>query len=133
MNAGIHPHELPRQLLLSEHREITRIPNAIRSGRAKIKGIPKQFKLGKGHVKFFYDKLGYLKNRYGSLLAECKRRGYNVTDKSSAFDELPPNLMNDYLASLNDRQLIIQRFESRNFSLLNSDPCLNSESINARE
>ncbi len=41
-------------------------------------GIPDKFKLGTGHVKFFYNKLLYLKNRYTSLYNECIKRGFNV-------------------------------------------------------
>ena len=37
-----------------------------------------KFKLGIGHVKFFYNKLLYLKNRYISLYNECIKRGFNA-------------------------------------------------------
>ena len=57
INVAIPVEELTREHLISEHREIKRIPNMIKSGRAKIKNIPPKFKLGPGHVKFFYDKL----------------------------------------------------------------------------
>lgn len=72
--------ELCDQHLLAEHRELTRIPNAIASGRAKIDlaKIPKRYTMGKGHVTFFYDKLGWLSGRYISLCLECRARGFNV-------------------------------------------------------
>lgn len=75
--------ELCDQHLLAEHRELTRIPNAIASGRAKVNldAIPKRYTLGKGHVTFFYDKLWYLEYRYMLLNAECKRRGFSVQDR----------------------------------------------------
>ena len=48
-------------MLIAEHREIKRIPNCIKSGKFLMKGIPNKFTLGSGHVKFFYDKISYLK------------------------------------------------------------------------
>jgi hypothetical protein len=85
INACINPLVLCDQHLLAEHREIKRIPNVIRSGKAKLTGIPTKFSLGKGHVKFFYNKLGYLQNRYAHLHQECLARGFNVTDYSDCF------------------------------------------------
>ena len=116
INVGVDPWELPDKLLLAEHREITRIPNAVSNGRAKLTGIPPTFTLGTGHVKFFYDKLGYLKRKYADLYTECCRRGFNVTDKSSAFEDLPGG--EPYQPSQDDRQLIVDRIESKGFVLL---------------
>ena len=58
VNTGISPFELPTKLLLAELREIKRIPNLVKSGKFSLIGQPPEFTLGKGHVKFFYDKLG---------------------------------------------------------------------------
>ena len=57
INIGVSPNELIGKHLLAEHREIKRIPNCIKKGRYKMIGIPDKFKLGTGHVKFFYNKL----------------------------------------------------------------------------
>ena len=59
----------------------TRIPNQIVKGNYKTEGAPEKFKLGKGHVKFFYDKLLFLKERYQLLQTECEHRGFDVTYK----------------------------------------------------
>lgn len=69
------------QHLLAEHRELTRIPNSILSGKAKVDvlKIPKEYTLGTGHVRFFYDKLEFLYNRYNQIHNECINRGFNVT------------------------------------------------------
>ncbi len=96
INAGIPPRQLSRQHLIAEHRELVRIPNTIKSGKAKVMDIPEAFTLGKGHVKFFYNKLKYLHKRYEQLYAECIRRGYNMTYFGNAFDDLPPELYKDY-------------------------------------
>lgn len=75
--------ELCDQHLLAEHRELTRIPNGIISGKLKTHypDRPKDYTLGAGHVKFFTDKLWYLVTRYGQLQTECERRGFNVIYK----------------------------------------------------
>ena len=119
INVGIDPKELPNKLLLAEHREITRIPNSISSGKAVMKNIPDKFTLGKGHVKFFYDKITFLFRRYYCLYQECMHRGFNVTDKSSSFDNIPEACCNDYEPTAEDRNLILERIKSKGFDLLN--------------
>lgn len=113
INVGILPSELTDKHLLAEHREIKRIPNTIKSGKAIIENIPSTFSLGKGHVKFFYDKLLYLKNRYISLYEECLKRGFNVSNYIEAWNDLPPNLMNDYMPTNSDRKIVLERIEER--------------------
>ena len=56
INVGIPPADLNGRHLIAEHREIKRIPNLVNRGRYSLDNQPKLFKLGKGHVKFFYDK-----------------------------------------------------------------------------
>lgn len=113
INPGIDPINLTREHLLAEHREIKRIPNAISSGKAIISDIPDSFRLGKGHVKFFYNKMGYLKKRYISIRDECYRRGYGVTNYESAWDGVPQELMRDWEPSDADTQIISERIAER--------------------
>jgi hypothetical protein len=113
INAGIPPKKLVRQHLIAEHREIKRIPNAIANGRYSMEGIPDKFTLGKGHVKFFYNKLLYLKNRYEELYKECKNRGYDVTYYGDAWANVPKELMNDYSPTEEDKEIITQRINER--------------------
>lgn len=72
--------ELCDQHLLAEHRELTRIPNGLLSGKLKdhYDDRPSHYTLGPGHVKFFTDKITWLFMRYGLLARECKARGFNV-------------------------------------------------------
>lgn len=72
--------DLCDQHLLAEHREIKRIPNCLLSGKLKYEydDRPDCYVLGKGHVKFFTDKLRWLFNRYEQLHEECLRRGFDV-------------------------------------------------------
>ena len=113
INVGILPAELTDKHLLAEHREIKRIPNCIAKGKYNMEGIPDKFKLGTGHVKFFYNKLLYLKNRYISLYNECIKRGFNVQNYISAWDNVPQELMNDYTVEANDIIIIKQRIHER--------------------
>ena len=113
INVGIPPADLVNQHLIAEHREIKRIPNCIAKGKYNMEGIPDKFKLGTGHVKFFYNKLLYLKNRYISLYNECIKRGFNVQNYISAWDNVPQELMNDYAVEANDIKIIKQRIDER--------------------
>ena len=113
INANIAPFELCDAHLLAEHREITRIANTIKSGRAIIKDIPPKFTLGTGHVKFFYNKLLFIKNRYESLYNECINRGFNVESKHDSFNGLPSNLMKNWEATPEANLLIRQRIQER--------------------
>lgn len=113
INVGIPPKSLSRQHLLAEHREIKRIPNMVASGKAKLGNIPKEFKLGKGSVRFFYNKLGYLKNRYEEIYAECLERKYNVTYYGNAWGQVPPELMGDFVPTKANIKELEQRIKER--------------------
>ena len=121
INVGIPPAELVNQHLIAEHREIKRIPNCIAKGRYNMDGIPDRFKLGTGHVKFFYNKLLYLKNRYTSLYNECIKRGFNVQNYIGAWDNVPQELMNDYKVEPNDIIIIKKRINERRPNKQNKD------------
>ena len=113
INVGIPPAELNGRHLIAEHREIKRIPNLVNRGRYSLDNQPDTFKLGTGHVKFFYDKLLYLKRRYDKLYNECKKRGFNVQNYIGAWDNVPQELMNDYKVKANDCKIIRQRINDR--------------------
>lgn len=113
INAGFPVKNLTGKHLIAEHREIKRIPNTIKSGKAKVINIPQNFTLGTGHVKFFYDKLGYLKERYEELFRECISRGYQVTYYGDCFNDLPENLMNNYTVTDEAKKLIEERINQK--------------------
>lgn len=98
---------------MAEHREIKRIPNLVKKGKYSMKGQPDEFTLGTGHVKFFYDKLGYLLERYKQLYDECVNRGFNVTDYSSAWEGVPLGMMGGYTPTESDIETIRKRIEER--------------------
>lgn len=114
ISATIKPEELCDKMLLAEHREIVRIPNTIKSGKARVENIPDKFTLGKGHVKFFYNKLAYLYERYVDIRVECHLRGFNVQDYSLAFVGVPKNLLNNWDPDESIvRPILVQRINER--------------------
>lgn len=83
----IAPKELHNKHLMGEIHEITRVYGLVRKAqdrkinkynfKEKIKP-PVEYTMGTGHVKFFYDKLKYITDRYYALNEEAIKRGYNV-------------------------------------------------------
>lgn len=68
--------------LLAEYRELPRIFTAVAkiydSGNQLPTDIPPNYKLGSGHVKFFYDKVLWLIARYELLFGELVGREFNM-------------------------------------------------------
>ena len=117
INVGILPSELPDKLLIAEHREIKRIPNVVKSGKFSLANQPKSFTLGAGHVKFLYTKLLFLRNRYEQIYNECISRGFNVQNYISAWDDVPEEYLGDYVPTIDDRIVILERIASKGFLL----------------
>lgn len=109
----VPPRELCDQHLLAEHRELTRIPNAVAKGKFNLQGQPDDYKLGEGHVRFFFNKMTFLKKRYDALHQECLVRGFNV--QYIFPQDLPkdPNLWLDYHPTETALALNRERIELR--------------------
>lgn len=105
------PSLLCREHLTGEWYENPRIATNIikayaKYGRVDLKGIPSTFTVrtnsnprgGEGHMKFFYNKLAWLRRRYLSLIEEMSRRGYNPSDnwKPEIFEPQFQHLFNDW-------------------------------------
>ena len=89
INANVNPKQLTDQHLLAEIRELARIPNNVKKKireNKKIDNIPIEFCLGQGHVKFFYNKMEFLKDRYLKLHEEAKNRGFSINYYNDLFD-----------------------------------------------
>lgn len=73
----LHPKYLSDQHLMAEYRELPRVFTIVKKG--KDKGKPgTEFKMGEGHVKFFYDKLDWLFTRYYDICTELMNRKYKI-------------------------------------------------------
>ena len=98
---------------MAEHRELTRIPNAVAKGKFHLKGQSTEYKLGEGHVRFFFNKLAFLKKRYDALHAECKARGFNVQYIWNETLPDDPSLWLDYEATEAALQINRERIQER--------------------
>ena len=79
----IDPQNLTDQHLLAEYRELPRIFGDVRNLQLKNLtprdvNIPREFVLGTGHMTFFYDKLGFLSQRYEKIIQECSKRNISI-------------------------------------------------------
>jgi deoxyribonuclease (pyrimidine dimer) len=112
--------ELKRVHLVAELREITMVPAALRrSLKTKrpteiLTTIPKTFTLNAGHVKFFYNKLEFLRKRFSELSNEMERRGY-IPNRSRiiAFDGFDKIWYGDWDSSRADDDLVRERIALR--------------------
>src|SRR5690606_39948855 len=58
-----------------------------------------RYTLGKGHMLFFYTRLGYLVRRHQDLVTEMKRRGYKPSFdgvRREQFPDIPDKFWNDW-------------------------------------
>lgn len=123
----IDPALLCDQHLRAEHRELPRIPNKLAQGKSRLdlSDLPAVYTVqtadnpsgGKGHERFFINKLGWLQSRYNALSVEMLRRGFKtdyrwpkcVNASSSRF----AHLFNDYQPQQADKRLNFKRIVER--------------------
>lgn len=82
----VNPKTLSDQHLIAEYDEILMLVAYIKK-YPSIDEIPENYCLGKGHMKFFKDKILYLKKRHEKLKQEMKKRNFqtNKTIKLSGY------------------------------------------------
>lgn len=121
----ISPSELHSVHLIAEYRELPRIFDVVLKAEQKGKtpdtyGIPNEFTLGTGHVKFFADKLVWCRNRFDALVAEMKHRGITCNFDSLDGKPMPknPNWWNDWESTSESQRLIRERIQER----INANP-----------
>lgn len=111
--------ELHRLHLQAELKEITRVFGYARKAQFDIikgkRNIPKEYTLGTGHVLFFYPRLKFIADRYESLVAEMKRRGYNVNPiaREKLLKGIDIRLHNDYTPTQEAIEINKQRISDR--------------------
>lgn len=99
----IPPNELTGQHLVAEYRELPRVFALVRAAikrgeKPEDPRNPSEYRLGTGHVRFFYSRLGYLAKRQASLVKEMRARGYqpqydNIID---LLDGIPAEWLQDW-------------------------------------
>ncbi|AGT07788.1 pyrimidine dimer DNA glycosylase/endonuclease V [Paracoccus aminophilus] len=99
----IPPEELTGPHLVAEYRELPRIFTLVRAAIARGERPsdprnPRDYRLGAGHVRFFYPRLGYLAQRQAALVAEMLRRGYapGFTETAHLLDGIAPEWCQDW-------------------------------------
>lgn len=112
--------ELSRQHLLAEYREITRLPKNLQTALHRktkpfcMSEIAPHYILGTGHVKFFFDKMQFLEQRFEQLVNEMISRGYNPNYRdSSIFRNCLPQFYNNYEPTEEALELNRQRIKER--------------------
>jgi hypothetical protein len=88
--------ELHGKHLVAEYRELPRVYALAVAAYARGErpaDHPAVYRLGAGHVKFFYSRLGYVTKRHRQLIAEMLRRGYNPTYSHVLMPDVPVGWM----------------------------------------
>lgn len=104
----INPEALSDQHLIAEYNEILMLLGYVRKHSDSDSFIPERYTLGKGHIKFFRNKLGYLKRRHGLIRKEMSSRGFR-TDVSVDLEGFNLSLVQDWTPDEADKTLIRKR------------------------
>lgn len=109
--------ELSGPHLVAEYRELPRVfalaQKAAQRGDVRQ---PPAYTLGKGHLLFFYTRLGYLARRHVELVHEMKRRGYKPTYQGvqrTDFPCIPDEYWNEWRPTAQALQMNRARIEER--------------------
>ena len=107
----IKPEKLADQHLIAEYNEILMLLGYVKR-YPEPKDIPEEYTLGKGHIKFFKNKLTYLKNRHETVKKEMVKRGF-ATNKAIDLNEFNEVLHNNWTPKDKDKEIIKQRIREK--------------------
>jgi len=99
--------ELTDQHLMAEYREITRV-----SKLARELSDYGHYKMGTGHIRFFYNKGQYLYNRTQQLYNECIKRGFKVQYKKYVL-HANPILNQNWYPTIDDEMINANRLNDK--------------------
>ncbi len=113
--------KLIRQHLIAEYRELPRVfgavYNMLQAGKSKAHDPNEPYKLGKGHVLFFYTRLKYLSDRHHELVNEMLSRGYVPAHNKPLWytwaELIPQEYWNDWTPTIHDQAVNWQRIVDR--------------------
>jgi deoxyribonuclease (pyrimidine dimer) len=109
----INPKYLADQHLIAEYDEILMLLGYVKKYPKIIPGtIPERYCLGKGHIKFFKNKLLYIKKRHEYLKQEMRKRGFatNITIELSKY---PKALHKNWKPDYSDAEIIKERITAK--------------------
>jgi len=107
----ISPRKLADQHLIAEYNEILMLFGYLRK-YPKADNITENYCLGKGHIRFFKNKLLYLKKRHESIKKEMRRRGFKA-NKTINLEEFDEKLLNCWKPKSSDKEMIKKRIVER--------------------
>ena len=107
----ISPKKLADQHLIAEYNEILMLLGYVKK-YPEISELPENYCLGKGHIKFFKNKLLYLKKRHELIKKEMKKRGFNAKMRVN-LNEFSKELVNDWKPLKKDKKIIINRLKEK--------------------
>lgn len=109
--------ELSGPHLVTEYRELPRVFRLAEKAASRGKLLqPDAYTLGKGHLLFFYTRLGYLAKRHAELIQEMKRRDYKPSFagiERDQFPGIPDSFWNNWSPTEEALQLNRQRIQER--------------------
>ena len=110
VNTGVDPIYLADQHLIAEQVELLMVTGMLKKNNFAHKTpIPPKFKLGTGHITFWYDKLLYLQRRMVEVKKEIARRNFKVMEREILLDGFPQKYINDWSPSLDDSIIVRNR------------------------
>jgi len=113
----VSPSELHTKHLVAEAHEITRVFALARKAQHELhkKNIPLEYTLGTGHVLFFYNRLGFIVERYSSLCSEMRSRGFKVNEIAAELllDGIDKRLIQGYSPTLKAVEINRKRIADR--------------------
>jgi deoxyribonuclease (pyrimidine dimer) len=94
---------------MAEYYEIFRVASITKP----MLRIPESYRMGEGHLKFFYDKGKYLRSRSHQLYLELRKRGFKVSRKKYLIENHPRGYKKDWQPSLKDQEINRIRINKR--------------------
>ena len=113
----VPPEELHTKHLVAELHELPRVFTLARKAQRELhkKAIPSTYTLGTGHVLFFYQRLGFLADRYEALCYEMRCRSFkcNQIPREDLLKDIDVRLIRAYNPSHTDIELNRKRILER--------------------
>lgn len=102
---------------MAEYRELPRIFTNVEKLKSVPKDLPQTYTMGKGHVRFFYDKLKFLMKRQFEINDELIARGFKVNfdarDLYLRYKAIDSRFKNDYNPSEAEIAISKQRLDEK--------------------
>lgn len=111
----VPPDELHNKHLMAEIHELPRAFTLAKKSKHRLTDLPKQYTMGKGHVLFFYNKLGFLSKRYESICNEALKRGFRIKPipTRELLDGSSVHIRTDWQPTESDISINRQRIQQR--------------------